>query len=56
VWLLGAQHLKNVPGRKTDVADSQWICQLVEHAPGPPFVRAAQADRELRDLTVTARR
>jgi transposase len=31
VWLLNAQHLKNVPGRKTDVADSGWICQLVEH-------------------------
>jgi transposase len=30
-WLLNAQHLKNVPGRKTDVADSVWICQLVEH-------------------------
>jgi transposase len=25
VWLLNAQHLKNVPGRKTDVADSAWI-------------------------------
>jgi transposase len=44
VWLLNAQHLKNVPGRKTDVADSVWSCQLVEHAPGPPVVRAAQAD------------
>jgi hypothetical protein len=31
VWLLNAQHLKNVPGRKTDVADSAWIAQLVEH-------------------------
>src|SRR6059036_4318970 len=30
-WLLNAQHLRNVPGRKTDVADSAWICQLVEH-------------------------
>jgi len=24
-WLLNAQHLRNVPGRKTDVADSAWI-------------------------------
>jgi len=30
-WLLNAQHLHNVPGRKTDVADSMWIAQLVEH-------------------------
>jgi transposase len=30
-WLLNARHLKNVPGRKTDVKDAAWICQLVEH-------------------------
>jgi hypothetical protein len=24
-WLLNAQHLKNVPGRKTEVADAAWI-------------------------------
>jgi transposase len=30
-WLLNASHLKNVPGRKTDVADAAWIAQLVEH-------------------------
>src|SRR5215207_1101643 len=31
VWLLNAEHLRNVPGRKTDVADSAWIAQLLEH-------------------------
>jgi Transposase len=31
LWLLNARHLKNVPGRKTDVKDAAWICQLVEH-------------------------
>jgi transposase len=32
LWLLNARHLKNVPGRKTDVKDAaEWICQLVEH-------------------------
>jgi len=25
VWLLNAQHIKAVPGRKTDVKDAQWI-------------------------------
>jgi transposase len=46
-----AQHIKNVPGRKTDVKDSEWIAQLVRHGliaksfvPPPPI-------RELRDLT-----
>src|SRR6266511_1487670 len=29
-WLLNAQHLHNVPGRKTDTIDSAWICQLRE--------------------------
>src|SRR5256712_97850 len=32
-WLLNAQHLRNVPGRKTDVQDSAWISQLGEHRP-----------------------
>jgi transposase len=31
LWLLNARHLKNVPGRKADVKDAAWICQLVEH-------------------------
>jgi transposase len=50
-WLLNPRHLRNVPGRKTDVQDSAWICELVEHGlvrasfvPPPPI-------RELRDLT-----
>ncbi|MGH2668545.1 MAG: IS110 family transposase, partial [bacterium] len=50
-WLVNAQHIKNVPGRKTDVADSAWICQLAEHG----LVRASFVPpkdiRELRDLT-----
>jgi transposase len=48
---LNAQHLRNVPGRKTDVKDSEWICQLVEHG----LVRASFVPpvwvRRLRDLT-----
>ena len=27
--VVNAQHIKNVPGRKTDKADSQWICKLL---------------------------
>jgi transposase len=39
VWLLNAEHLHNVPGRKTDVADSAWIAQLLEHGlVAPSFV------------------
>ena len=51
VWLLNAQHLKNVPGRKTDVADSAWIAQLVEHGlVRPSFVPPPQI-RQLRDFS-----
>src|SRR6266540_6068988 len=30
-WLVNARHMRNVPGRKTDVSDSAWCCQLLEH-------------------------
>lgn len=29
--LANAQHIKFVPGRKTDVKDAQWIAELVQH-------------------------
>jgi len=49
--LVNAQHVKNVPGRKTDVGDAQWLCQLLEHG----LLRASfvppKPQRELRDLT-----
>ena len=28
VWVVNARHVKNVPGRKTDVRDSQWLATL----------------------------
>ena len=31
VYLVNARHLKNVPGRKTDVSDCQWLQQLHSH-------------------------
>jgi transposase len=50
-WLLNAQHLHNVPGRKTDVADAAWIAQLVEHGLVRPSFVPPRELRELRDLT-----
>ena len=35
---LEPRHLKNIPGRKTDVKDAEWICQLVEHGLVSPSV------------------
>jgi transposase len=48
---LNAQHLRYVPGRKTDVQDAQWICQLVEHGLVRPSFVPSKPIRELRDLT-----
>ena len=30
LMLVNARHVKQVPGRKTDITDSQWLCQLLE--------------------------
>jgi transposase len=49
--LVNAQHVKNVPGRKTDVQDAQWLCQLLEHGLLRPSFVPPKPVRELRDLT-----
>jgi len=53
VMLVNARHVKNLPGRKSDVNDATWLAQLGAHGlvrasfvPPPPI-------RELRDLTRT---
>ena len=50
-WVLNARHLRNVPGRKTDVRDAEWICQLVEHGLVRPSFVPPREIRELRNLT-----
>jgi transposase len=51
VLLVNAQHIKAVPGRKTDVGDAEWIADLLRHG----LLRASfippKGQRELRDLT-----
>src|SRR5262245_1006670 len=51
VWLLNAQHIKAVPGRKTDVADAEWIAQLMRHGLVRPSFIPPRAQRDLRELT-----
>jgi transposase len=51
LMLVNAQHIKRVPGRKTDVTDSQWIAQLLEHGLLSASFVPARPQRELRDLT-----
>lgn len=56
VWVINAEHLRNVPGRKTDVADSVWIAQLIEHGLVSPSFVPPRGVRLLRDLTRHRRR
>jgi transposase len=49
--LFNARHLRNVPGRKTDVADAAWICQLLECGLVRPSFVPPKPIRELRNLT-----
>lgn len=51
VLLVNAQHIKRVPGRKTDVKDCEWIAELLQHGlVQASFVPPVEV-RELRDLT-----
>jgi transposase len=51
--LANAQHVRNVPGRKTDVNDASWIAELLAHGLiRSSFVPPARI-QELRDLTRT---
>lgn len=45
-----AMHIKNVPGRKTDVKDSEWIARLVRHGLIRKSYVAPRPQQELRDL------
>ena len=51
VWLVNAAHIKQVPGRKTDVKDSEWIAQLLQHGLLRPSFVPPRPVRERRDLT-----
>lgn len=51
VMLVNAQHIKAVPGRKTDVKDAQWIGELLQHGLLRPSFIPPIAQRDLRDLT-----
>ncbi len=56
LMLVNAAHVKNVPGRKTDVGDSQWLCQLLEFGLLQASFVPPQPVRELRELTRRRRR
>lgn len=65
LWVCNASHVKNVPGRKTDVSDAMWLADVVAHGmvrasfvPPPPIravrdlsrYRKTQADTRTREI------
>jgi len=50
IQVINAKHIKGVPGRKTDIKDAEWICDLARHG----LVRASyipdRSQRELQEL------
>ena len=51
-----ARHIKAVPGRKTDVKDSEWIAELLRHGLLRPSFIPERSQRELRELVRYRRR
>ena len=51
VWVVNARHVKRVPGRKTDVSDSQWLATLARYGLVSPSFLAPPQLEELRRLT-----
>jgi transposase len=51
LWLVNAQHVKNVPGRKTDLSDAEWLADVAAHGMVRPSFVPPPAIRELRELT-----
>ena len=51
VVLANAQHIKNVPGRKTDQKDAEWIAQLLQYGLLRASYVPCEIIRDLRDLT-----
>jgi transposase len=51
VLVVNAAHVKQVPGRKTDVSDAAWIAGLLRHGLLAPSYIPDREQRELRELT-----
>jgi transposase len=51
VILVNAHHVKQVPGRKTDVKDAEWLAELLSYGLLKASFIPAKPQRDLRDLT-----
>ena len=50
VILVNAQHMKAIPGHKTDIKDSEWIADLLRHGLLKASFIPPKPIRDLRDL------
>jgi transposase len=51
LWLCNGAHVKNVPGRKTDLSDAEWLADVAAHGMVRPSFVPPPEIRELRELT-----
>lgn len=51
IMVVNAQHIKGVPGRKTDVKDAEWVADLVRHGLVKASYIPNREQRELREIT-----
>ena len=51
IIVVNAQHIKGVPGRKTDMKDAEWIADLVRHGLVKASFIPNREHRELREIT-----
>jgi transposase len=51
LWLVNASHVKNVPGRKTDMSDAEWLADVAAHGMVRPSFVPPPPIRALRELT-----
>lgn len=51
VLVVNAQHIRGVPGKKTDIKDAEWICDVTRHGLVKNSYIPSRKDRELREIT-----
>jgi transposase len=56
VFLVNARHTKNLPGRKSDVQESQWLLKLHTYGPAPELVSPGRRDSRGADVLAPTRR
>lgn len=61
LWLVNAHHVKNVPGRKTDMSDAEWLADVAAHGMvrssfvPPPEIRGLRELTRYRKTQIRAR-